>query len=130
MPIRAIGPAPGACCPDHPRGCQHKKRCEQAENRPGQELGRAHHGEQILREKRLRELPEGQHECAHPGVVLDLEAEVRVLVHLGEEVGVRALLDQPALALELGGHGLVGLVEQAQPVEARDAGHRAAAQGR
>jgi hypothetical protein len=56
-------------------------------------------------------------------------AQVRVLVHLGEEVGVRALLEQPALALELRDHGLVRLVEQAQPVEARDPAHRAAAQG-
>lgn len=59
----------------------------------------------------------------------DLEADVRVLVHLGEKVRVRALLQQPALALEFGDHGLVRLVEQAQPVEPRDAGDRAGAQG-
>ena len=51
-------------------------------------------------------------------------------MHLGEEVRVRALLQQPALALQLGLHGLVRLVEQAEPVEPRDAHHRAAAQGR
>ncbi len=67
----------------------------------------------------------------HPkqGPDTDLEAEVRVLVHPGEEVGIRALLEEPALALELGRHGLVRLVEQAQPVQARDAGDRAGAQG-
>ena len=52
-----------------------------------------------------------------------------MLVHLGDEVGVRALLEQPALALEFGHHGLVGLVEQAQPVETQDARDRAGAQG-
>lgn len=41
---------------------------------------------------------------------------------------VRALLQQPALALEFGDHGLVRLVEQAQPVEPRDAGDRAGTQ--
>lgn len=53
-----------------------------------------------------------------------------MLVHLGEEVGVRALLEQPALALELGHHGLVRLVEQAQPVQAENPRDRAGAQGR
>ena len=50
-------------------------------------------------------------------------------MHLGEEVGVRALLEQPALALELGHHGLVRLVEQAQPVQAQDARDRTGTQG-
>ncbi len=53
-----------------------------------------------------------------------------MLVHPREEVGVRTLLEQPALALELGRHGLVRLVEQAQPVQPGDAGDRAGAQGR
>lgn len=57
----------------------------------------------------------------------DLKAQGRVLVHLGEEVGVRALLEQPALAFEFRHHGLVGLVKQAQTVQAHDARHRAGA---
>ena len=60
---------------------------------------------------------------------MDLKAQGRVLVHLGEEVRVRALLEQPALALEFGRHGLVRLMKQAQPVQAQDARHSAGTQG-
>jgi hypothetical protein len=78
-------------------------------------------------EEGLGELAQGEHEGPHPRVILHDEAQVRVEVHLGEEVGVLALSDEPALALELGCDGLVGLVELAQPVEAGDArdGHTA-----
>ncbi len=52
-----------------------------------------------------------------------------MLVHLGEEVGVGALLEEPALRLELRDHSLVRLVKQAEAVQASDAGDRAAADG-
>lgn len=81
----------------------------------GQEAG-------VPPEERLGELAQSEHERPDARVVLDDEAEVRVQVHLGEEVGVLALRDEPALALELGGDGLVGLVELAQLVDARDPG--------
>ena len=43
-------------------------------------------------------------------------------------MGVRALLKEPALALELRDHRLIRLVEEAEPIEPSDAGHSTAAQ--
>ncbi len=84
--------------------------------------------QELLWQEGLGKLSEGEHERADTGVVLDLEAQVRVLMHFGEEVRVRALVEQPALALQLRGHGLVRLVKQAEAVEPRDAPDRAAAE--
>jgi hypothetical protein len=64
-------------------------------------------------EEGLGELAQGEHEGPDTRVILHDEAQIGVEVHLGEEVGVLALSDEPALALELGGDGLVGLVELA-----------------
>ncbi len=76
---------------------------------------------------------QGQRENSKEGEGIsrpDLKAQVRMLVHLGEEVGVRTLLEEPALTFQLGHHGLVRLVEQAQPVQAHDAPDRAGTEGR
>jgi len=50
-------------------------------------------------------------------------------VHASEKVGVGALLQQPALALELGGNRLVHLMELAELVQAANAPDGHAAQG-
>ena len=84
---------------------------------------------ELLGEERLGEIAQRQHEGPHASVVLDLEAEVGVGVHLGEEMGVGALLQEPALALELGCHDLIGLVKLAKLVEAGHPRNHDAAQG-
>ena len=129
--LDALGPAllleGAAGGADEPRGAQQEEEASAAQEGPGEEppmRRREEAGEEarVAAEEGLGELAQGEHEGPHARVVLDDEAQVRVQVHLGEEVGVLALRDEPALALELGGHGLVGLVELAEPVEARDAG--------
>jgi hypothetical protein len=109
---------------DEPRRRNQQADADTPQHRPGEQAlarGQEDIPDKVVRQKGLRDLTERQHEGAHSGVVLDLEAEVGVRVHLGEEVGVRALREQPVLCLQLGSHGLVGLVKQAQPVDAADA---------
>ena len=135
MPLDAIRPAPApatATSPEtagEPRRGEEEQGRDEAQERPGREAGARKTGERVRKQKGLGELSQGEHERPHTRVVLDLEAEVGVLVHLGEEMGVRALLQEPALALQLGGHGLVGLMEEAEAVEPCDRGDHATAQG-
>ena len=135
MPVNAIRPAPPATASSPPKAASEPRQGEEeqgrheAQERPGREAGIRQTDEDVGRKEGLGELPQGEHKRPHASVVLDLKAEVRVLVHLGEEMGVRALLQEPALALQLSRHGLVGLVEQAETVEAGDRGDHAAAEG-
>jgi len=75
-----------------PGWSQEKQACNCAQGRPGCQAGRGEQSQGILRQDRLGDLAQRQHERPHPRISLDLEAQVRVLVHLGKEMGVRTLL--------------------------------------
>lgn len=92
-------PAGGA---NKPRGPQEEEEGHAAQEGPREEalLGEeARQKARVAAEEGLGELAQGEHEGPDARVVLDGEAEVRVQVHLGEEVRVLALRDEPALAL-------------------------------
>ena len=80
----------------------------------------------------MSDFPEGKHEGSHPRIILDLETDVGVHVHLGEKVRVLALAQQPALAVQPGGGRLVDLMELAQLIKrgyAHDHGTRQGCKG-
>ena len=76
--------------------------------------------DKIIHQQRLRDLAQSQHEGPDPRIILDLEAQVRVGMHLGEEMRVRALREEPVLGFQFGHHALIRLMKQAQLVEAGD----------
>lgn len=129
--IATLGPAAGwAEAVDQPRGAKQEQGQEAGERGPREEpLDQPALRLVAPHEEPLGELAEGEHERADPSVVLDGDAEVGVEVHVGEEVGVGALLAEPALAVEAGGHGPVDLVQEAELVDAHDAEPHPEAEG-
>lgn len=117
--LPGLGPAPDRAPPGRPEeeGARGHAREGQGQLRP------ADAGDDLVLEEVAGDVAQGEHGRADAGVVLDGDAQVGVLVHVGEEVRVPAPLDQPALALEAPLDGLVARVQGRPRVQGRDDGH-------
>ena len=109
-------------------GDEEKDKRDSQQHRPGEEPLRDPSKAPASDKEPLGELAEGEHEGANTRVVLHGEAEVGVHMHTGEEVGVLALGQQPALSLQARGCGLEDLVELTELIEAHHTSNHGTAQ--